>query len=190
MGRPGRRVALVIGLIGLGAFAAGAVGTQVARHGALDPDPATVAQGRGLYAQHCAACHGARLEGQPDWQTVSAEGKVRAPPHDASGHSWQHTDDELLHLTKFGLRDVAPPGYVSDMPAFERTLTDPEIAAVLAFIKHEWPRDIRAYQAMLSHPSAETAAALGTEWRFPPTCDPSVRLRSVPRRSAAPVEAR
>ena len=27
-----------------------------------------VAVGRSLYAQHCAACHGVNLEGQPEWR--------------------------------------------------------------------------------------------------------------------------
>src|SRR3970040_1946577 len=34
-----------------------------------DPrDAARVALGARVYAQHCAACHGAKLEGQPDWR--------------------------------------------------------------------------------------------------------------------------
>ena len=34
-----------------------------------DPDDARqVARGKPLYDTHCASCHGARLEGQPDWQ--------------------------------------------------------------------------------------------------------------------------
>ena len=37
-------------------------------------------RGAALYAQHCASCHGARLEGQPDWQTAGADGVLPAPP--------------------------------------------------------------------------------------------------------------
>ena len=29
------------------------------------PDPGQLALGEKLYAQHCASCHGAKLEGQP-----------------------------------------------------------------------------------------------------------------------------
>jgi mono/diheme cytochrome c family protein len=43
--------------------------------------------GKALYAQHCASCHGANLEGQPDWQARKADGKMPAPPHDDSGHT-------------------------------------------------------------------------------------------------------
>jgi mono/diheme cytochrome c family protein len=35
------------------------------------------------------------------------------------------------------------------MPAFEKRLTDDEIAASLAFIKSTWPADIRARQARI-----------------------------------------
>ena len=32
-------------------------------------DQAVIALGQRLYAENCASCHGADLEGQPDWQT-------------------------------------------------------------------------------------------------------------------------
>ena len=44
-----------------------------------------LAAGAALYAQHCAACHGTELEGQPDWRSPGPDGILPAPPHDASG---------------------------------------------------------------------------------------------------------
>jgi len=38
------------------------------------PDPDRVARGAVLYAQHCAACHGANLEGAPDWKKRLLDG--------------------------------------------------------------------------------------------------------------------
>ena len=108
-------------------------------------DPAQIALGRKLYAEHCASCHGAQLEGQPNWQTPKANGRLPAPPHDESGHTWHHSDDELFTITKKGPAAVVP-GYRSDMPAFEGMLTDDEIRAVLAFIKSTWPPEARRYQ--------------------------------------------
>jgi mono/diheme cytochrome c family protein len=102
-------------------------------------DKALVARGERVYATHCAACHGARLEGQPDWQSRNAQGRLPAPPHDEHGHTWHHEDDVLFEVTKYGLAKHAPPGYQSDMPAFESRLSDEEIIAVLAFIKSRWP---------------------------------------------------
>lgn len=102
-------------------------------------DASLVARGQRVYAQHCASCHGARLEGQPDWQSRNAQGRLPAPPHDAQGHTWHHDDDVLFEVTKYGLAKHAPPGYASDMPAFEGRLSDDDIVAVLAFIKGQWP---------------------------------------------------
>jgi hypothetical protein len=49
-------------------------------------DIALVTRGGPLYQQHYASCHGARLEGQPNWQSRDARGRLPAPPHDDSGH--------------------------------------------------------------------------------------------------------
>ena len=76
-------------------------------------DRSLVARGEPLYQQHCASCHGARLEGQPEWQSRNAQGRLPAPPHDDSGHTWHHDDDVLFEVTKFGIAKHAPPGYQS-----------------------------------------------------------------------------
>jgi len=107
---------------------------------------AQTALGRNLYGQHCASCHGAALEGQPNWQVALPNGRMPAPPHDATGHTWHHADDELFTITRNGLAAVVP-GYESDMPAFAGVLSDEEIRAVLAFIKSTWPQRERQYQA-------------------------------------------
>lgn len=116
---------------------------------AADPEnPRQVALGKAVYDQNCAACHGARLEGQPNWREKLPTGRMPAPPHDASGHTWHHPDDILFGITKYGLvpGKYAPPNYSSDMPAFGGKLTDEQIWAVLAYIKSHWPKDIRASQ--------------------------------------------
>jgi mono/diheme cytochrome c family protein len=109
-------------------------------------DPARIELGRRLYHEHCASCHGAQLEGEPDWQNPKPSGRMPVPPHDASGHTWHHSDQELFRITKHGMSAVVP-GYASDMPAFEQILPDREIAAVLAFIRSSWPEREREYQA-------------------------------------------
>jgi mono/diheme cytochrome c family protein len=114
-----------------------------------DPDdPTQVARGKLIYGQHCASCHGAKLEGQPNWQEKLPTGRMPAPPHDASGHTWHHPDSVLFGITKLGLvpGKYAPPKYESDMPAFGAALSDDEIRAVLAYIKSSWPREIRKAQ--------------------------------------------
>jgi len=105
-----------------------------------DPrDAAKVARGAKVYAEHCASCHGAKLEGQPNWQRRLANGRLPAPPHDESGHTWHHPDSVLFVITKRGLvPPYAPADYQSDMPAFASKLSDHDIWAALAFIKSHW----------------------------------------------------
>jgi mono/diheme cytochrome c family protein len=121
------------------------------RTGRADPDDtAQVAQGRAVYAAQCASCHGATLEGQPDWRVRLPNGRLPAPPHDESGHTWHHPDKVLFEITRDGIAAHAPKGYESDMPEFGSRLSDAEIWAVLAYIKSRWPLEIRERQARLS----------------------------------------
>ena len=108
-----------------------------------------VVAGRQLYFENCASCHGADLEGQPDWRRRLASGRMPAPPHDESGHTWHHSDRALFRVTKFGLAAIVP-GYESDMPAFGDQLTDDEIRSVLTYIKSTWPDRQRDFQAAVT----------------------------------------
>lgn len=114
-----------------------------------DPDDRVqVARGIRIYAEACASCHGARLEGQGDWRSPNPDGTYPAPPHDADGHTWHHPDSLLFRYTKLGgreaLKDV--PGVKSAMPGFGDGLSDQDIWDVLAFIKSRWPERAREYQ--------------------------------------------
>ena len=116
-----------------------------------DPEnPTLVAIGRSVYADHCASCHGVNLEGEPNWQMRKPTGRLPAPPHDASGHTWHHPDAQLFGIVKNGIEPYAPPGYQSDMPAFKDVLSDEQAWAVLAFIQSSWPEDIRERQRSIS----------------------------------------
>lgn len=122
-----------------------------------DPrDAARVALGAKVYAQHCAACHGAKLEGQPEWRRRLPNGRLPAPPHDESGHTWHHLDNVLFAITRNGLvPPYAPKDYASDMPPFRGVLRDEEIWAVLAFIKSHWKsREVLATRAQLMRNAA------------------------------------
>lgn len=113
------------------------------------PPGLDIAKGEALYAENCAACHGTNLEGQPDWQTPAADGRLAAPPHDETGHTWHHPDRALFQYTKLGgraalaLQDME---FDSGMPAFGDSLTDAEIWSILAFIQSTWPDRARAVQ--------------------------------------------
>jgi mono/diheme cytochrome c family protein len=115
-----------------------------------DPDnPTLVARGKAVYDKHCASCHGAKLEGQPNWRKRLPNGRMPAPPHDASGHSWHHSDKQLFDMTKIGPAGLVP-GYQSDMPGFKDILSDGDLWAVLSFIESTWSPDIRARQQRMT----------------------------------------
>lgn len=110
-------------------------------------DPRVTATGKRIYEAHCAACHGARLEGQPNWRERDATGRLPAPPHDATGHTWHHPDEVLFRITKFGVAKAANlKDYASAMPVYEGVLSDAEIVAVLSWIKSQWPTALRRQQ--------------------------------------------
>jgi mono/diheme cytochrome c family protein len=115
-----------------------------------DPnDQSLVARGKVVYAEQCASCHGANLEGQPNWQKRLANGRLPAPPHDRTGHTWHHSDRQLFEMTKNGTAAMMP-GYETDMPAYNDILSDSDIWAVLSFIESTWPADIRERQQRMN----------------------------------------
>ena len=140
-------------LIGTG-LTAGAVFVAASvvadRHESSPPGAEILAEGRAIYDAECAACHGAELEGQPDWRSPLPSGRLPAPPHDASGHTWHHPDDVLFRIVKEGTAAIVGGGYESDMPGFGDVLSDAEIHSVLAFIKSTWPERERSYQERVS----------------------------------------
>lgn len=111
-------------------------------------DPYALMEGEAIYKAECASCHGANLEGQPDWRIRRADGKLPAPPHDASGHTWHHPREQLASIVKFGMVPPnAPAGYVSDMPGYGTKLNDKQIDNVLTYIENRWPPEIKAQRA-------------------------------------------
>jgi mono/diheme cytochrome c family protein len=153
--KPGRRLVLWLGSAVVLCAVAAVIAYRLWPHGVSGgsnaDSPALVALGQELYATACASCHGVSLEGQPNWRVRRADGRLPAPPHDETGHTWHHPDDQLFAMTKFGPAAFAGlDDYKSDMPAFEGVLSDREIRAVLAYIKSTWPAEVRARQDGIS----------------------------------------
>ncbi|HQU68044.1 MAG TPA: cytochrome c [Albidovulum sp.] len=113
-------------------------------------DNPDVELGQRVYESVCSACHGTRLQGNPDWQSANPDGTYPAPPHDETGHTWHHGNAMLLDYIRRGgqavLGDMGVE-FKSGMPAFEGQLSEAEIGAVLDYIKSTWPERIRAVQA-------------------------------------------
>lgn len=111
---------------------------------------ATAADGRTLYLTYCAACHGARGEGQPDWKNKKADGTYPAPPQDPSGHTWHHADGLLFRIVREGGQVAGPPDFKSAMPAWKGTLSDAQIRATLEYVKTFWGPAEREFQTGIS----------------------------------------
>lgn len=116
------------------------IGTAVAPLATLDTPLRS--QGATLYQQYCATCHGANLEGAPDWKKPLPDGSLPPPPHDDSGHTWHHPDFLLLQIMAQG----GKPLYDGVMPGFGDQLTSEEMRAILEFMKSRWSRASREYQ--------------------------------------------
>jgi mono/diheme cytochrome c family protein len=134
-----RTASVLVSMLGVAAAGLGLAWPRLADRMAGGASAATVALGKTVFAERCASCHGAKLEGQRDWKSPLPSGRMPAPPHDASGHTWHHPDGVPFRITREGPAAVVGGGYQSDMPGFGNVLTDEEIRAVLAFIKSTWP---------------------------------------------------
>lgn len=106
--------------------------------------------GAEIYNASCASCHGANLQGQPDWQTPNADGSLPPPPQNEDGHTWHHADRVLLDYIRLGgakaLAQSGVENFNSGMPEFGSVLTEAEIEAVLDYIKSSWPENIKIVQ--------------------------------------------
>ena len=114
-------------------------------------DGRDIGNGRVLYKEHCASCHGADLEGQPNWRRPDKDGILPAPPHDASGHTWHHDNPLLFDYTKLGGEGLMTArgvtGFKSGMPGLADAMSDDEIWDVLAYIRSTWSERIRKIQS-------------------------------------------
>ena len=114
-------------------------------------------RGAQVYQAQCASCHGANLEGQANWRERGADGRLPAPPHDESGHTWHHPDDVLIGITKDGVaKAVGIPDYATHMPAFGDALSDADIVAVLSWIKSQWSSDVQAHHNEINRQSRQS----------------------------------
>lgn len=162
--RSGPMIAVAVVLLAVAALA-----VVLTRFGPYDPigfidgssyaDTASIARGKAGYETYCASCHGKLLQGQPGWKNPLPNGRLPAPPHDASGHTWHHPDAVLAGITRRGLKPYVSEDYESDMPAFAGTLTDEQIGGILSYIKSTWPERERGYQKQMTDQTPRDPAA-------------------------------
>ena len=146
----GRMKQFVLGAGLTAAAAAGGIWLLLPVAAPVAGDSGALAIGQKVYAANCASCHGANLEGQPNWREPLPNGRFPAPPHDASGHTWHHPDAQLLAIIRQGTSKIVGNAYQSDMPGFADSLSEAEMRAVLDYIKSTWPERAAQHQRQVS----------------------------------------
>lgn len=101
------------------------------------------------YNKYCAHCHGWAGDGQPQITIDNAEnlGYHTVPRHDQTGHTWQHPDQLLFEVIKYGIRS---PLHLYPMSPYAENLTDDEIFGVIDYMKGFWTDDQRRHQTDLT----------------------------------------
>jgi mono/diheme cytochrome c family protein len=118
--------------------------------------PEEVTEGRKIYEQYCAVCHGRQGEAKNDWNKPDKKGEMPPPPHDESGHTWRHSDAMLFRMIAEGWRHPFNKTDRLTMPAFKDILTDQEIQSVIEYLKTLWAEEQRHYQQNESQDSDQT----------------------------------
>jgi len=106
-----------------------------------------VKSGRAVYEQYCASCHGAEAQGAPNWQERDEHGELPAPPHNAEGHTWRHSDADLYEMVNKGWRDPFNRTKQLTMPAFDGVLSPEQIRAVITYLKTFWTPEQTQFQS-------------------------------------------
>src|SRR5229473_1905413 len=103
--------------------------------------------GRAIYQQYCASCHGADAQGASHWQERDEHGELPAPPHNAEGHTWRHSDADLYQMVIKGWRDPFNKTTRLTMPAFGSVLSPDQIRAVITYLKTLWTPEQTEFQS-------------------------------------------
>lgn len=98
-----------------------------------------VADGKVLFQNHCATCHGESAQGTADWRKTNEDGDYPPPPLNGSAHTWHHPMPILERTIVVG---GIPLGGV--MPGFGETLNWDEAHATIAYFQSFWSDDIYA----------------------------------------------
>lgn len=101
----------------------------------VPPTSPFATSGGALFLANCAACHGAR-----------AEGNV-GPPLNAAGHAHHHSDIELVQAITQG---VKRPDATVEMPAWGQKLSPQQVRQLVEFIKLLWTDEQRQTQSTLN----------------------------------------
>ena len=107
--------------------------------------------GKDLYGTFCAACHGTVGEGDANWPNLNDMGDMTAPPHNLKGHTWRHSDKDLLGMITKGHRDPYNATEILTMPAYGDFLTSQQMLEIIGFVKLLWTQKQIDFQEKLNN---------------------------------------
>lgn len=96
-----------------------------------------VAQGKMVFAENCASCHGANAEATPNWKTPDANGDYPPPPLNGSAHAWHHPLAVLDQVIREGTATMG-----GNMPAWGKQLNQAQRLSVIASFQDYWNDEI------------------------------------------------
>lgn len=111
-------------------------------------DAQQVARGAEVFRQNCAACHGAKAEGAPNWQQPGPDGKYPAPPLNGTAHDWHHPLAALQDTIRNGTARLG-----GSMPPWKDKLAEADINAAIAWFQSHWPDELYAAWARMDEES-------------------------------------
>lgn len=126
---------LAAGLVGLAV--AGCGGPQEPTLGERWYTQSQLDQGRSVFLQNCAVCHGVEATGTADWKRRLADGSLPPPPLNGTAHAWHH---DLATLDR-SIRDGGVP-LGGTMPAFGERLDAEARQAAIAYFQSFWSDEI------------------------------------------------
>lgn len=139
------RTALLLGLSLVVYVAAMVVGLRALRD-RVDPQAELIREGRAVFAEHCASCHGTRFDGQSNPRVPSEVAARNRPPFDPALHTWRLSDTLLIGIARSDVPQGAPVGLPIRMPDQRNILTWSEIEAVLAYVDLVRPERARRFK--------------------------------------------
>ena len=121
---------------------------------AADPN---LQAGQAVYNLRCAHCHGYAGEGQLVSTVPNTEqlGLHTVPPHDATGHTWQHPSQLIARAIVNGIQN---PLQHYPMPPFEGVVTEAEIEQLIAYMSLWWTDEQREWQEQVTQRRADLDA--------------------------------
>lgn len=100
-------------------------------------DPQELQQGKQLYLEHCAVCHGANGEATDNWQQRDENGKLPPPPLNGTAHTWHHSVPVLFRTINEGTGQLG-----GNMPAWKDKLNEEQILLIINWITSLWSDEI------------------------------------------------